>query len=99
MDTAVSLFNNNQAPSYLKQLIVPHHPNRALLSQCAGLLMVPRVLESRTGGRPVLCGTSFPNPNWEPWNQLPVWVREIDTLSTFKIGLETVFFDKASSYG
>lgn len=97
MDTAVSVFNNNQAPFYLKQLIVPHHPNRALLSQCAGLL---RVLESRTGGRPLLCGTSFPNPIWELVPQLPDWVWEIDTLSTFKIGLETtVFFDKASSYG
>lgn len=97
MDTAVSVFNNNQAPFYLKQLIVPHHPNRSPLSQCAGLL---RVLESRTGGRPLLCGTSLQNPNWELWNQLPAWVRELDTLSTFKIGLETtVFFDKASSYG
>uniref|UniRef100_A0A8C6MIC4 Integrase catalytic domain-containing protein n=1 Tax=Nothobranchius furzeri TaxID=105023 RepID=A0A8C6MIC4_NOTFU len=32
---------NNQAPSYISDLIVPYVPNRALRSQTAGLLVVP----------------------------------------------------------
>uniref|UniRef100_A0A8C6LQD5 Reverse transcriptase domain-containing protein n=1 Tax=Nothobranchius furzeri TaxID=105023 RepID=A0A8C6LQD5_NOTFU len=38
---------NNQAPSYISDLIVPYVPNRALRSQTAGLLVVPRT--SKTG--------------------------------------------------
>ena len=38
---------NDQAPSYLKDLIVEYFPNRALCSQTAGLLVVPRVSKSR----------------------------------------------------
>ena len=54
---------NNRAPSYLKDLIVGYFPNRALCSQTAGLLVVPRVSKSRMGGRAfsyqaLLCGTS-----------------------------------------
>jgi len=42
---------NDQAPSYLKDLIVRYFPNTALRSQTAGLLVVPRVSKSRMGGR------------------------------------------------
>lgn len=38
--------SNNQAPSYLKELILPYHPNRALRSQTAGLLVLPRIFKS-----------------------------------------------------
>ena len=38
---------NDPAPSYLKDLIVRYFPNRALRSQTAGLLVVPRVSKSR----------------------------------------------------
>uniref|UniRef100_A0A3Q3KA17 Reverse transcriptase domain-containing protein n=1 Tax=Monopterus albus TaxID=43700 RepID=A0A3Q3KA17_MONAL len=41
---------NDKAPSYLKDLVEPYHPNRALHSQSAGLLVVPRVHRSRMGG-------------------------------------------------
>ena len=41
---------NDQAPSYLKDLVVPYHPNRVLRSQTAGLLVAPRVSRSRMGG-------------------------------------------------
>ena len=82
---------NGQAPSYLKDLIVPYHPNRALRSETAGLLVVPRVSRSRMGGR----AFSYQAPLL--WNQLPLWVREADTLSTFKIKLKTFLFDKAYS--
>ena len=48
----------------VKDLIVRYFPNRALCFQTAGLLVVPRVSESRMGGRAFsyqapLCVTSF----------------------------------------
>ncbi|XP_072251173.1 uncharacterized protein [Leuresthes tenuis] len=82
---------NDRAPSYLKDLIVRYFPNRALRSQTAGLLVVPRVSKSRMGGR----AFSYQAPLL--WNKLPVNVREADTLSTFKIRLKTFLFDKAYS--
>ena len=39
------------APSYLKELVVPYCPTRELRSLNAGLLVVPRVLKSRMGAR------------------------------------------------
>ncbi|XP_072251171.1 uncharacterized protein [Leuresthes tenuis] len=81
----------DRTPSYLKDLIVQYFPNRALRSQTAGLLVVPRVSKSRMGGR----AFSYQAPLL--WNKLPVNVREADTLSTFKIRLKTFLFDKAYS--
>uniref|UniRef100_UPI000D3040EA uncharacterized protein LOC112434934 n=1 Tax=Maylandia zebra TaxID=106582 RepID=UPI000D3040EA len=81
---------NNQAPSYLNDLVVPYHPIRALRSRTAGLLVVPRVFKSRMGGR----AFSFQAPLL--WNQLPVWIRETDTISTFKIRLKTFLFAKSA---
>ena len=57
-------------------------PNRALRSQTAGLLVVPRVSKSGMGGR----AFSYQAPLL--WNKLPVNVGEADTLSTLKIGLK-----------
>ena len=82
---------NGQAPSYLKELIIPYNPTRTLRSQNAGFLVVPRVSKSRMGAR----AFSYQAPLL--WNQLPVWVREADTLSTFKSKLKTFLFDK--TYG
>uniref|UniRef100_A0A4W6G917 Reverse transcriptase domain-containing protein n=1 Tax=Lates calcarifer TaxID=8187 RepID=A0A4W6G917_LATCA len=82
---------NGQAPSYLKDLIVPYNPTRTLRSQNAGLLVVPRVSKSRMGGR----AFSYQAPLL--WNLLPVSVREADTLCTFKSRLKTFLFDKAYS--
>ncbi|XP_054860077.1 uncharacterized protein LOC129347328 [Amphiprion ocellaris] len=82
---------NNQSLSYLKDLIVPYYPSRTLRSQTAGLLVVPRISKSRMGSR----AFSYQVPLL--WNQLPVWVREADTLSTFKTRLKTFLFDKAYS--
>lgn len=48
--------SNNQAPSYLKELILPYHPNRALRSQTAGLLVLPIYLKVawKSAFRPLL---------------------------------------------
>lgn len=77
------------APSYLEELVIPYHPNRPLRSQNAGLLVVPRVSRSRMGGR----AFSYQAPLL--WNQLPVQVREADSIATFKIRLKTYLFEKA----
>ena len=82
---------HGQAPSYLQELIVPYYPTRTLRSLNAGLLVVPIVSKSRTGAR----AFSYQAPL--QWNQLPVVVREADTLSTFKSRLKTFLFDKAYS--
>ncbi|TWW64927.1 hypothetical protein D4764_22G0005740 [Takifugu flavidus] len=77
------------APSYLEELVIPYQPNRPLRSQNAGLLVVPRVSRSRMGGR----AFSYQAPLL--WNQLPVQVREADSIATFKIRLKTFLFEKA----
>ncbi|XP_067351072.1 uncharacterized protein [Channa argus] len=82
---------NGQAPSYIEDLIAPYHPSRPLRSQNAGLLVVPRISKSRMGGR----AFSYQAPLL--WNQLPVQIREADTLSTFKSKLKTFLFNKAYS--
>ena len=74
---------NGQAPSYLKDLVLPYHPNRPLRSQNTGLLVVPRVCKSRMGGR----AFSYQAPL--PWNQLTMTVREVEPLSVFKVRLKT----------
>uniref|UniRef100_A0A8P4JV61 Reverse transcriptase domain-containing protein n=1 Tax=Dicentrarchus labrax TaxID=13489 RepID=A0A8P4JV61_DICLA len=82
---------HGQAPSYLKELIVPYYPSRTLRSLNAGLLVVPIDSKSGTGAR----AFSYQAPLL--WNQLPVVVREADTLTTFKSRLKTFLFDKAYS--
>lgn len=61
------------------------HPSASLCCQTAGLLVV-RISKSRMGGRIF----SF---------QLPVWVLETGTLTTFKIRLKHFLFDKTYSQG
>ncbi|TWW59874.1 hypothetical protein D4764_06G0014040 [Takifugu flavidus] len=77
------------APSYLEELVIPYQLNRPLRSQNAGLLVVSRVSRSRMGGR----AFSYQAPLL--WNQLPVQVREADSIATFKIRLKTYLFEKA----
>ncbi len=82
---------NGQVPLCLKELIVPYYPSRSLRSQNAGVLVVPRISKMSLGGRAFSCQAPL------LWNQLPVQVREADTLSTFKSGLKTFLFGKAYS--
>jgi len=81
------------APSHLKELVVPYCPTRELRSLNAELLVVPRVLKSRTGAR----AFSYQAPLL--WNQLPPSVREADTVTSFKSRLKTFLFDRAYSSG
>ena len=79
------------APLYLKELIVPYQPTRALRSQNSGLLVVPKVSKSRVGAR----AFSYQAPLL--WNHLPLSVREADTICTFKSRLKTFLYVKAYS--
>ena len=82
---------NGLAPSYLEELLIPYCPTRALRSQNAELLVVPRVSKSRMGAR----AFSYQAPLL--WNQLPIWVRGAETVTSFKNELKTLLFDKAYS--
>lgn len=82
---------SGQAPVYLKELVVPYNPSRALRSLNAGLLVVPSVSRSSMGGR----AFSYQAPLL--WNHLPSTVRGADTLTTFKVRLKTFLYDKAFS--
>lgn len=77
------------APSYLQDVIVPYQPNRTLRSQNASLLVIPRISKSTVGNR----AFSYQAPVL--WNQLPVHVKEADTVSTFKTRLKTFLFELA----
>ncbi len=82
---------HGQAPSYLEDLIVPYHPNKTLRSQNAGLLVIPRISKSCLGGRAFCYRAPL------LWNQLPIQIREADTLSIFKNRLKTFLFNRAYS--
>ena len=82
---------NDQAPSYLRELIVPYCPSRPLRSLDGGFLVVPRVSKSKSGGR----FFSYQAPLL--WNQLPVLVWGADSLAIFKIRLKTFLYDTAYS--
>ena len=78
------------APFYLKELLVPYRPTKALRSQNSGLLVVPKVFKSGVGAR----AFSYQAPLM--WIHLPLSVRDADTISTFKSRLKTFLFDKAA---
>ena len=80
---------NGLGPAYLKDALVPYQPIRALRSENAGLLVVPRVAKSTVGAK----AFSYQAPVL--WNQLPAKIKECDTVSTFKIRLKTFFFEQA----
>ena len=82
---------HGQAPSYLKDLIVPYNPTRILRFQNAGSLVVPRVSKSQMGGR----AFSYQAPLL--WNLLPVSVWEADTICAFRSRVKAFLFDKAYS--
>lgn len=82
---------NNIAPLYLKELLIPYKPTRALRSQNSSLLVVPKFSKSRVGAR------AFSHQAPRLWNNLPLSVREAVTICSFKSRLKTFLFDKAYS--
>ncbi len=77
------------APSYLSDLIQPHDPLRALRSADRLLLVVPRSrLKSRVDRAFAVAAPKL-------WNNLPLYVRQAQTLAVFKCSLKTYFYTQA----
>ena len=62
------------APTHLSDLVLPYIPTHTLLSQDAGLLIVPRISKQTAGGRAFSCRAPF------LWNVLPIHVRDADSV-------------------
>ena len=80
---------HEQAPEYLKKLIIEYTPSRTLRSNNAllGTLIQPRYRRRKHGGR------TFTNVSAELWNETPAYVRNSETVSQFKKQLKTVLFN------
>uniref|UniRef100_A0A4W6D5N5 Reverse transcriptase domain-containing protein n=1 Tax=Lates calcarifer TaxID=8187 RepID=A0A4W6D5N5_LATCA len=74
---------NGLAPSYLSDLLNPYIPSRALRSQSAGLLSVPRVKKKSAGCRAFSYRAPF------LWNNLPSDIRQAESVEAFKSKLKT----------
>ena len=81
---------NNQAPSYLKQLLTLYRPNRALRSSSDKLKLVTVPYNLKTYGyrsysvhAPIL------------WNSLPFNIRSAENITSFKSKLKTHLFKLA----
>lgn len=77
---------HNIAPAYISELLQYHSPLKALRSTKQGLLSIPKTRTATFGDRafsvaaPVL------------WNNLPMKVRNAESLSVFKSSLKTYLF-------
>ena len=69
---------HNQAPTYLKDLIKEYEPSRTLRSASQHLLAVPVTRLKSYGDR------SFAKAAPSLWNELPLQIRESDSLDIFK---------------
>jgi hypothetical protein len=82
----------DQAPSYLKDLINRYQPIRSLRSSSQNLLSVPPKCNTMSYGERAFC-------NAAPvlWNKLPAHVRSAHPVSSFKRHLKTHLFTNAFS--
>ena len=77
------------APQYLSDITTVYQPARSLRSQSTMLLNVPRVRTKRYGEK------RFDKATADLWNSLPLNIRNIDSLNTFKKHLKTNLFRTA----
>ncbi|XP_068191806.1 uncharacterized protein [Antennarius striatus] len=78
---------NGLAPTYLSDLVKPYTPTRALRSQNTGLLCVPRFKKKSAGQRAFSYRAPF------LWNNLPINIRQSESVNVFKSRLKTYLFD------
>ena len=76
------------APAYITELLTPYQPTRSLRSESQSLLTVPRMHNSHHQ-------RSFSHNAPVLWNALPLDLRLIPTLDSFKSALKTVLFKQA----
>ena len=74
--------SKGNAPSYLRNLIVPYAPIRRLRSATQNLFVIPKVSSRSYGERTF----SFIGPYL--WNALPNWVRNSSSIDSFKDNLK-----------
>jgi hypothetical protein len=77
------------APEYLSTLLQPYAPPRVLRSGDQKLLAVPDFRLKSFGGRAFSCVAP------QLWNDLPQYMRDIDSLAAFKVFLKTHLFKEA----
>ena len=80
---------HGQAPEYISVLIQPYSSVRTLRSSGQNLLMVPRSCFKTRGDR------SLEAVAPRLWNELPLSLRSLDSVETFKKHLKTFFFQQA----
>jgi hypothetical protein len=74
------------SPHYLRELITPYNPTRTLRSSSASLLRIP----PRNN---ITASKAFCVASPTIWNALPVDLRSMPSISTFKSKLKTVLFN------
>ena len=79
---------NNQAPSYIRDLLTPYIPSRRLRSSTQDLLLIPRFNLKTYGAR----SYSVAAPTL--WNTIPQDIRNSPSVSVFKNKLKTFLFKK-----
>ena len=77
---------NNLAPKYLSDIIQPYTPSRNLRSSNANIL-TPQATHYKTLG-----DRSFSVAAPTVWNDLPLALRQSESLDIFKRNLKTHFF-------
>ena len=73
-------------PTYITNLITPYNPIRSLRSSEQLLLEVPRTRLNSFGSR------AFSVAGPREWNKLPIALRKVKTLNSFKTSLKTFLF-------
>lgn len=76
---------NGQSAGYLKPLIKDYRPLRTLRSSSCSLLYTPAIKSKTYGG----CAFSTAAP--QLWNTIPEYIKNVDSIATFKTKLKTSF--------
>lgn len=80
---------NGLAPRYLSDLLVTYSPSRSLRSTDQHLLVVPKTKRKLRGDR------AFSVLGPRLWNELPLYIRQAESLLVFKSRLKTHMFSLA----
>lgn len=79
---------HNKAPTYLSKLLKPLENTQMLRSNSQKLLFIPKS-KSKLGDR------AFSTFAAREWNKLPFYVRNIETVNSFKSQLKTYLFNQS----
>ena len=83
---------NGQSAGYLEPLIKDYHPSRALRSSSRSLLCTPAIKSKTYGGR------AFSTAAPQLWNTTPEYIKNADSVATFKTKLKTFLFRKCFNW-